>query len=404
MRHRRRHRGRGRLCVAVGLTLLLVCGTFVGAAAAIGATTHSEPTERGSDTVRSDVARAVGGTLNVTATPGTVAAGVGDTVAISGMASVETVRLYLIGPRGTFLDARGESEAMETDAVSDGAFSEMYEAFGRRGTYTLLVVSPRGDGVFAASETLDRDALPSELRRDQAVDLVRSAYGGDEVVELTLRGATSSLSVDPFDGDAVPRVTDLEVSGRSNRGDGTEVYVDLLDGDQRVVTGAVATVDASTGTWSTTLDTADLAPGSYTLFVDDGETDASRVVIVEPAAGETETPAETPLPDDTGDTADATGAAAANETVDEVTNRTLQNATDGLEQANEVVGNTGGNGTTGNATGEATTGGTGTASANATTNGTSTETTSEGVPGFGSGVTVAAVVVTALAARRWLQT
>jgi PGF-CTERM protein len=380
--------------------VLLLCSTLVGAAATAGATATLNPA---SDTVRSDVARADGGTLNATATPATVAAGVGDAVAVSGTASAEAVRLYLIGPRGTFLDARGDSEAMETATVSSGAFAEEYEAFDRRGTYSLLVVGPRGDGVFGASETLDRDALPSEMRRDQAVDLVRSAYGGDEVVELTLRGATPSLSVDSFDGDAVPRATDLAVSGRSNRGDGTDVYVDLLDGDGRVVASDVATVDAATGTWATTLDTADLPPGSYTLFADDGETNAARVVVVDPAADETVTPVETPLPDDgdgeTGDAADATGAAAAGGTVDEVTNRTLQNATDGLEEANRVAGDPGGNGTAGNATGDAATGDNGTAG-NATAAGTSTGTTDEGVPGFGAGVTVAAVVVAALAARR----
>jgi hypothetical protein len=82
---------------------------------------------------------------------------------------------------------------------------------------------------------------------------------------------------------------ELVVSGRSNRENGTTVFVDLLRPDGRAARSAAATV--SNGTWNTTLDVAGLAPGSYTLRVSDGETARSVPV----AFVVTPTPAETPF-------------------------------------------------------------------------------------------------------------
>ena len=392
--------------LAIVLTALCVWSAVVGAAAtpvAGAAITDGSEIERTVDGVavgdgdaRLAAERAVGDTLDVTATPGTVAAGVGDSVEVSGNASdVSEVRLYLIGPRGTFLDATGNRQSMETEPVSEGDFSVPYEAFPSRGTYTLLVVSPRGDGTFETTETLGRDALPSDMRREQAVDLVRSAYGGDEVVALTLRGETPSLAIDPIDDGEVPRAEDVTVSGTSNRGGNAEVRVEVVDGEGRVAVYATAEVDAATGRWETDLDTSELDPGTYTLYADDAASTASTVLVVDADSdeeddGDEATPMETPLPD-------AEAATNASERLDNVTGAALDNATDGVEEASNVTGNaTGGAAEAGNA-GETT------AAGNGTTNGTAEGTagsTSEGVPGFGAIVAVVAVVVAAVLARR----
>ncbi|WP_380676271.1 PGF-CTERM sorting domain-containing protein [Salinigranum sp. GCM10025319] len=411
---------RARRGLAVVLTALCVWGAVAGAATTsvagtavtdgdgieragegveridVGPSQASGLTDAGDD-VRHGVERVVGDTLDVTATPGTVAAGVGDAVEVTGNVSdVSEVRLYLIGPRGTFLDATGYGQSMETEAVSEGEFSLPYEAFPSRGTYTLLVVSPRADGAFESAKHLGRGTLPSDMRREQAVDLVRSAYGGDEVVALTIRGETPSLAIDPFEDGEVTRAEDVTVSGTSNRGGNAAVRVEVVDGEGRVAVYATAEVEAAMGRWSTELDTSELDPGTYTLYADDGASTASTVLVVvvdgsDGDANET-TPTETPLPDSGGD-----AAGSANERLDNVTGAALDNATDGVDEASNVTGNA-----TGGAAGAENAGET-TGTGNGTTNGTAAGTagsTSEGVPGFGALVAVVAVAVAALLARR----
>ena len=394
--------------LTIVLTALCVWSAVVGAAAtpvAATAVTDGSEIQRtgggvdvGDGDARLAAERAVGDSLEVTVTPGTVAAGVGDSVEVSGNASdVSEVRLYLIGPRGTFLDATGNRQSMETEPVSEGDFSVPYEAFPSRGTYTLLVVSPRADGTFESTKNLGRDALPSDMRREQAVDLVRSAYGGDEVVALTLRGETPSLGIDPIEDGEVPRAEDVTVSGTSNRGGNAEVRVEVVDGGGRVAVYATAEVDAATGRWETDLDTSELDPGTYTLYADDVASTASTVLVVavdgdDGDDGDGATPMETPLPD-----AKADAATNASERLDNVTGAALDNATDGVEEASNVTGNA-----TGGA-GEAENAGETTATGNGTTNGTAEGTagsTSEGFPGFGAIVAVVAVVAAALLARR----
>ncbi|WP_152041879.1 PGF-CTERM sorting domain-containing protein [Salinigranum salinum] len=406
MRRTRRHRTAARetahttttlvLTVLVALALVAVVPDVGTAALAVG----DRP-----DGVSGDTTRVVGDSLNATATPATVAASVGDSIEVSGSTdgSVSAVRLYLVGPRGTFLDEAGRTEAMETASVADETFAVTYAAFSRRGSYSLLVVSPRADGSFETTETLDRDSLPSRMTRDQAVDTVKHAYSGDEVVELTLRGETPSLAIDPIgENGTVPRENGVEVSGTSNRGDGRSVTVDVLDADGRVVTGTTATVDASAGRWSTELDTSTLDPGTYTLYVDDLASTASAplVVVDDEDATAATTPAETPIPDGDAEAAEAAGTPDAGETVDNVTGAALANATDGLDDATSVLGGSETNATTNTTANE-------TANASATGNGSVNDSasgadgsTSEGLPGFGVVAALAAVVVLAAAARR----
>jgi PGF-CTERM protein len=383
--------------LATVLTVLLLCSTLVGAVPNVGAGAAVGDDQRTAveavDTVRSDTRRAVGDTLNVTVTPATVAAGVGDPITVSGAADVDTVRLYLVGPRGAFLDADGDTASMESE--SGGTFAETYRAFARRGTYTLLVVSPWSDGSFESGKHLDRESLPTGMTHDQAVETVRSAYGGDEVLTLRLRGETPSIGIDPIGEGGVSYGEELTVSGTSNRGDDVTVNVDVLDDESRPVASSVATVDATVGRWTTDVDTAELEPGRYTVFVDDGASTVSATLVIDDGTeGENNetTPAETPLPTETAPD-DATPNAS--ETVDDVTGAALENATDGLEDAKSVVG--AGNGTT-----DGTANRSGNTTVNGTINGTASgadESTSEGLPGFGIGAVMAAVVVVALVGR-----
>jgi PGF-CTERM protein len=391
------------------LAVVLLCSALIGAAPGVGAGAAAEDDQRAVgavDTVRSDTRRAAGETLNVTATPATLAAGVGDAITVSGDADADTVRLYLVGPRGAFLDADGDTASMESE--SGGTFVEAYRSFARRGTYTLLVVSPWTDGSFESDEQLGRDSLPTGMTHDQAVETVRSAYGGDEVLTLRLRGETPSIGMDPIEDGGAAYGEELTVSGTSNRGDGVSVSVDVLDGEGRPVASSVATVDAREGRWTTDIDTAELEPGRYTVFADDGASTASTTLLIDDGdegEGNETTPAETPLPTETAP--DAT-TPNASETVDDVTGAALENATEGLDDATSVVD--AGNGTedtaatgsandTTNGSANSTTNG----SANGTTNGTSSGaegSTSEGLPGFGVGVAVVAVAVATLVGRR----
>lgn len=346
-----------------------------------------------------DVEDARGTSVNATASPGTVAAGVGDSVEITGATTFDSgdVRLYLVGPRGRFLGEDGAAGDMETERVSAGAFAATYDSFTRRGTYRLLVVSPRADGAFASTTTLGRDALPTGVTQRQAVDLVRAAYGGDEVIELSLRGETPRLSIDPVSADGTLVGDDVvTVTGTANRGDGTAVFVDLAGADGRTVTTAEADVDAASGTWAVDLDLAGVEPGSYTLFAADGASRASTtVIVVTKETTPTETPAETPV------SAESDAVADARETVENATGAALANGSAGLETANETVeGVSGGNANataSGNAN-ESETNGSVEGETNATAEGAGS--TGGAVPGFGVGAFVAALVVVALGVRR----
>lgn len=347
--------------------------------------------------VVSDTERARGTSLDVTATPGTVAAGVGDSIELTGTTTFDTgeVRLYLVGPRGRFLDSDGTSGRLETETVTAGLFDRSYEAFTRRGTYRLLVVSPRADGEFESTETLNRDTLPTDVTQPQAVDLVRTAYGMDEVVELTLRGETPALGIDPVSADGTLVGNEVvTVTGTTNRGGGTTFFVDLVETSGRVATSAEAAVDASTGTWEADLDLTGLAPGTYTLFADDTESSASTTVII---VTEETTPAETPVPTVQSD-ADTGAVDESGEPLETATGSTLENGTSGTDAANATVEQT----TATNGSVNGTTNGSADGSTSGSSNAAAEGNGSTGglVPGFGVGAAVTALAVAALAARR----
>lgn len=387
------------------LTVLVVAALAViplGALAGVDSASTVRNDASG-DGVRADLDAATGETVSVTATPASIAAGVGDRITLTGTASVDSLRLYLIGPRGRFLDATGADPAVEELTVDAGAFTQNYTAVDRRGSFTLLVVSPHDDGAFETTKTLGEEALPTGVTQDQAVVRVLSAYSGDEVLELTLYGESPRLSVDAVDADGVVEYgTEATVSGGSNRGDGTTVTLTLRDGTSRSVVETEATVDAASSEWSAPLDTSALEPGSYTLDADDGVSLTSTIVVV--TAEDTVTPSETPVESADGrNAADGRGdermgdgtpvdGADGDERVENVSQAALENGTEGLDNASAVAG--GGNETTNatNTTGDATTNATNATNSSAAGDGE----TNESLPGFGVGAAVGAIVVAAL--------
>jgi hypothetical protein len=429
--HRSRHecrddsrsRGRpsertGRRSRSVALTGLVVWWLVVAAVVpGVAGATVPAPADAGAVAA---VEQARGTSVTVTASPATVAAGVGDSVAVTGTTTFDTgeVRLYLVGPRGRFLGDDGQAGDMETARVAGGAFAATYESFSRRGVHQLLVVSPRADGTFESTPTLGRDALPTDVTPQQAVDLVRAAYGRDEVVDLSLRAETPRLGIDPVSADGT-LVGDeaATVTGTTNRGGDATVFVDLIAGNGRTVVTAETAVDAATGTWEVELDldVDGVEPGAYTLSATDGASRAeTTVVVVTEETTPTETPAEDTAPVGT-DAGSADEADEARRTVDNVTGAALANGTAGLEAANETTGGlvpgnasaTDGENASVDGNASRSANGTTTASANESADGTAgANATAEGggstggaVPGFGVGAFVAALVV-AIAVRR----
>jgi PGF-CTERM protein len=279
--------------------------------------------------------------------------------------------------------------------VSSNAFSEAFAAFWQRGMYTLIVITPGSDG-FETDPALGRESLPSGLTQQQAVAVVRRAYSGDEVVELSISAHTPSLGIDTVADDGMTTYgTAVTVSGRSNRANGTDVTLELLDGSGRVITTALTDVNGVTGEWSADLNTSDVEPGSYTVVASTDVSDASAGLVV--VADETETPAE-PLAETSAadeSTGESDALASERETLDNVTDAALANGTEEVEAAggSQAAAPNSRNATDGGAN----------ATTNRTANGTadgSDGSTSSSLPGFGVGAVVAAVVVVVLAARR----
>ncbi|WP_372909527.1 hypothetical protein [Salinigranum sp.] len=410
--HRRgRTAGRtGRRSRSVALTGLVVwCLVVAAVVPGLAGAAVPAPVDAGAVAA---VEQARGTSITVTASPATVAAGVGDSVAVTGTTTFEAgeVRLYLVGPRGRFLGDDGQAGDMEAARVVGGGFAATYESFSRRGVYRLLAVSPRGDGAFESTPTLGRDALPTDVTQQQAVDLVRAAYGRDEVVDLSLRAETPRLAIDPVSPDGT-LVGDeaATVTGTTNRGGDATVFVDLIAGNGRTVATAETTVDAATGTWEVGLDVDGVEPGAYTLSATDGALRAeTTVIVVTEESTPTETPAEDTAPVGTDADTDTDAVDEARATVDNATGAALANGTAGLEAANETTGGmvpgnasaTDGENVSadGNANGTASANGSANGTANATAE--SGESTSGAVPGFGVGAFVAALVVVAVAVRR----
>jgi hypothetical protein len=215
------------------------------------------------------------GTLTANVSQTEIAATGDDEVKITGTAvgQSDSVRVYLIGPRGRFLGADGTTGQSQTLDVNDERFEQEYDAFDTRGEYTFIVVSRGRDSEYASDYGFGGAALQSDLTPQQAVAIVNDEYTGagidDQVVELTLQAETPSLTIDDFttNGEIAPK--EAAISGTSNREDGTPIFVEVTDDNQDVIASAEAEVNGTTSEWSTRINLSDAETGSYTLRVSD---------------------------------------------------------------------------------------------------------------------------------------
>ncbi|WP_318569565.1 PGF-CTERM sorting domain-containing protein [Salinigranum marinum] len=278
---------------------------YIGSDESISTDVYSE-----FDTATTTTVRTAEGELTSNVSSSSIAADVGDEVVLSGTAfgQGDSVRVYLVGPRGQFLTADGGFGA-ETVSVDDNEFEEEYATFEQRGQYTFFVVGQGRDGEYGSDI-----GFGGELRRgltpQQAVEIVRDEYSGagvdDPVVEHSVVAENPSISIDEFGENGQVLAEELTVSGASNREDGTLVFVEVVDADDEVVATGEAEVDGSTNQWETTVELSGVETGTYTLRASDDETDASVEFEV---VDELTTPAETPA-----DTSTETETAAPTDT------------------------------------------------------------------------------------------
>jgi PGF-CTERM protein len=254
------------------------------------------------DTATTTTVRTVEGDLTSSVSSSSIAANVGDEVVLSGTAfgQGDSVRVYLVGPRGQFLTADGGFGA-EAVAVDDNEFEAEYATFEQRGQYIFFVVGQGRDGEYASDIGFGGEPLRRGLTPQQAVEIIRDEYSGagvdDRVVELTLTAQGPSLSVDDFTENGQVRQEAVTVSGTSNRQDGTVVFVEVFDEDDELVVSTEATVDGAANRWETSLDLSDLETGTYSLRASDDETAAQLAFeVVSEVTTPTETPMETPVP------------------------------------------------------------------------------------------------------------
>jgi len=212
-----------------------------------------------------------------------------DEVTITGRAPGpgETVRVYVVSPRG-------DVDPLDVAASDDGTFEFDYADFETVGTYRVLLVTPGRDATFGFDDGGSAASIRSELTGSEtaagAVTKIRDAHGGvgvdDRILDRTVAAAEPRVAVETVRH----RDDELVVAGTANRENGTTVLVDLRR-ETRAVAVADAAVNAS-GRWRATVDVSGVDAGEYDLRVAAGETTDVRTVRLGAAATATETRAD----------------------------------------------------------------------------------------------------------------
>jgi hypothetical protein len=113
------------------------------------------------------------------------------------------------------------------------------------------------------------------LTPQQAVEIVNDEYTGagvdDQMVELTVRAETPSLTINDFTADGQVVQGEAMVSGTSNREDGTPVFIEVVGERQEIIASTEGEVNGTTGEWSARVNLSDAETGTYTLRVSDDE-------------------------------------------------------------------------------------------------------------------------------------
>lgn len=207
----------------------------------------------------------------------------------------ETLRLYVIGPRGTIY-ADDPAVGQRVDVVDSSFNYGVGELLTREGTYHVVLVGRGRDGSFAANESSLRTAVTADRTAQQQLEILNDTYRrpgvDDQLVYATFEGVDPFLSIDTLGrGDRLPP-TNITILGATNRGRGHEIFVDVVAPNGTIVASGTGVVIASADTWTASIDLSGVTPGEYTVRAAGPDLEVTRnVTVVLP-----QTPVEQPAP------------------------------------------------------------------------------------------------------------
>jgi major cell surface glycoprotein (TIGR04216 family) len=211
-----------------------------------------------------------------------------------------------------FVDSRGNVNAQEISVDNDGTFDEedlTLSNMSEGGTVSAHIISSGRDDTFGDTDIDNADEFASEI-----ISYGSGSSSGEQVRELILANSVDDTASDDLivteEFRYVSGLTTIEsvsgveaggtltVEGVTNRmPDDNTITVELLDseGDSVMVT---STDDWGTnGQWSVEMSLADVEPGEYTVESDDGDsTDRQDIEIVEEVEETTQEPTTTEGP------------------------------------------------------------------------------------------------------------
>jgi len=208
-----------------------------------------------------------------------------------------------------FVDERGQAVAHTISVDNDGMFDNDGLSLGNlnEGTVSAHILSSGRDGTFGESGTYESaSALETQIEgedgwasgsssgeqvREQILaNTVDDTASDDLIVTEELRLASALTTIESVDG--VEAGGTLTVEGQTNRvPDDNTITVELLDQDGDSVTLASTDEWGSNGQWSVEMSLANVEPGEYTLESDDGDnTDRQDIEIVEEVEETTQQP------------------------------------------------------------------------------------------------------------------
>lgn len=225
-----------------------------------------------------------------------------DQIRLRGAASGQgdTLRLYLIGPRGTLYadDVTGRSVDVANESV-DYTFGT---SLTREGTYHVLLVGRGRDGSFAPDELALRpvgaERRTAAQKREILTDVYSTPGSDDKLVWMSFEGVDPMIRIDPIgQRDRVPPTT-VTISGVTNRGERHQIFITVFDSNGTVAAATNGQINATASTWSGSVNFSELEPGTYTVVAEGPDVETQREIqLVAP-----EMPAQRAAPEGAGET------------------------------------------------------------------------------------------------------
>jgi len=196
-----------------------------------------------------------------------------------------------------FVDSRGNAEAYDITVDSDGTFTEedLDISTLNEGSISAHIISSGRDGVYGDGVKSSASAFADLIMNNYAsgastgnqvrdrilANSVDDTASDDLIVTETFRLSDGLTTIESVSG--VESGGTLTVEGQTNRvPDDNTITVELLDQDDESVTIASTDEWGTDGQWSVEMDLANVEPGEYTLESDDGDnTDRQDIEIVE---------------------------------------------------------------------------------------------------------------------------